>query len=186
MASSEAPSSTAEPDAGTSVLGKRNQPEDSEDDDVPLARLNKVKAKRWVEGPGKFVAKLDKTEKLYLERVRSLLAGGESDRRTLRRRKTGQEASGREERLNLEQVLVAARRYYAQVTGVKQKRPWKILGHADFGRPMGRHFQCLWHDVGYAGQDYSEWMPSDFCLQFEGLVEDYRKVCDTTLHHWTD
>ena len=50
---------------------------------------------------------------------------------------------------------------------------------------MGRHLQCLWHDVGYAGQDYSkdysEWMPSDFCLQFEGLVEDYRKVCDTTL-----
>ena len=95
----------------TSVLGRRNQPEDSEDDDVPLAQVNKVKAKRWVEGPGKFVAKLDKTEKLYLECVQSLLARGESDRRTLRRRKGGQEASGREERLNLEQVLVAARRY---------------------------------------------------------------------------
>ena len=131
-------------------------------------------------------AKLDKTEALYLERVRSLLAGGEFDRRTLRRRKAGQEASGREERLNLEQVLVAARQYYAKVTGVKQKRPWKITGHADFNPPMGRHFQCLWHDVGYAGQDYSEWMPPDFCLQFEGLVEDYRNVCDTTLHHWTD
>ena len=38
--SSEAPSSTAEPAEATSVLGRRNQPEDWSDDDVPLPQVS--------------------------------------------------------------------------------------------------------------------------------------------------
>ena len=40
---------------------------------------------------------------------------------------------------------------------------------------------CFWSDVGYADHDDEEWKPADYVMQFPGLVEDYRKVCEPGL-----
>ena len=33
--------------------------------------------------------------------------------------------------------------------------------------------------MGYAGQDYKLWKSEDYVMQFEGLLEDYKKVTVT-------
>ena len=146
------------------------QVDSDSDDDVPLSFRNRLAAKKWVEH-NKINKKLDSTVEKYVTRVTNLLAGGEADRRVLRSRKADSSVA------HLDPVLVAteARIYYNKVMQIYSKRPTKILKHVDYPA-LGRYYLLFWHDVGYADQDIEEWKPSDFALQFDGLVEEYRKV----------
>lgn len=147
------------------------------DDDVPLTDRNRVAAKKWVEH-NKINKKLDSTVESYVTRVTNLLAGGAADRRVLRSKKAESPAG------HLDPILVAAeaRIYYNKIMHIFTKRPTKILKHMDYPA-LGRYYLLFWHDVGYADQDIEEWKPSDFALQFEGLVEEYRKVHACTYIH---
>ena len=143
------------------------------DDDVPLIHRNKLIAKKWVE-KNKINKKLDKDADAYVARVLLLLQGGEDDRVTLRSRKASVSAQAKNSLVPLE-VAAQARIYYAKATQTRERRPTKIIGHMDY-QTLGRHYLCFWSDVGYADQDIEEWKAADYAMQFEGLVEDYRKV----------
>ena len=140
------------------------------DDDIPLTQRSKVLAKKWVE-KNKINTELDKDADAYVARVLQILSGGENDRRVLRSKKKGSVSP------ELDPVLVAAeaRIYYSRERNVREKRPKKILDHRKYPS-LGMYYLCLWSDVGYADQDIEEWKPADYALQFEGLVESYRKV----------
>ena len=152
----------------------RNRDDSSDsDDDIPLTQRAKVIARKWVE-KNKINKLLDKDAEAYVRRVRLLLTGGEGDRRLLRARKSD-EAASNPAGLNAVLVATEARLYYTRVTKRHERRPNKILQHQDYPQ-LGRYYLLLWHDPGYGGQDVEEWKPADFALQFDGLVEDYRKV----------
>ena len=57
-------------------------------------------------------------------------------------------------------AAVEARKQYNQLKGNKLKKPSKILRQVT-GREVGRYYVCLYHDVGYAGQDYTDTHPED-------------------------
>ena len=148
----------------------------SEEEHIPLGKIKQTMAQAWVDKHKE--SKLDKSEQDYRDRVVALMAAGSGDRRSLRSRKgMGKEDSAffTGTKLDVEEVGKAARLYYRKARGIKEKRPTKILAHDDFGK-QGRHYQLLWHDVGYADQDITEWHPADYARTFEGLVEDYKKV----------
>ena len=44
------------------------------------------------------------------------------------------------------------------------------------GKTVGRFFLCVYHDVGYGGQDYEETHDESYLRQFEGFMEDYEAV----------
>ena len=46
-----------------------------------------------------------------------------------------------------------ARKLYSEIKGTKKQKPWKIVEEV-VGKLTGRFFKCLYHDVGYGGQDY--------------------------------
>jgi len=91
----------------------------------------------------------------------------------------------------LDPIVVAteAHIYYNKVMQISLKPPTKSLKHVDTPA-LHISYLLFWHDVGYADQDIEEWKPSDFALQFDGLVEEYRKVhtcityltCDIEFH----
>lgn len=142
------------------------------DDDVPLSQRMRMIAKKWVE-KNKINKSLDKDADAYVERVLKLLGAGEDNRRSLRSKKSDSAAGSRG--LNVVAVATEARLYYSRVTEQRERRPKKILSHEDYPS-LGRYYLCLWSDVGYAGQDREEMKPPDYVMQFDGLLEDYRKV----------
>ena len=168
------PGSSPSRDTGSGWWGLRGGADaadsDSWDDDIPLTQRSKVLAKKWVE-KNKVNTELDKDADAYVARVLQKLSGGENDRRVLRSKKKVSDSP------ELDPVLVAAeaRIYYSRERNVRAKSPKKILDHRKYPS-LGMYYLCLWSDVGYADQDIEEWKPADYALQFEGLVEDYRKV----------
>ena len=102
-----------------------------------------------------------------------MLGAGEDNRRSLRSKKSDSAAGSRG--LNVVAVATEARLYYSRVTEQRERRPKTILSHEDYPS-LGRYYLCLWSDVGYAGQDREEMKPPDYVMQFDGLLEDYRKV----------
>ena len=58
-------------------------------------------------------------------------------------------------------AAVEARKQYNQVKGNKPRKPYKILRQVT-GREVDRYYVCLYHDVGYTGQDYQDTHPEDY------------------------
>ena len=148
------------------------------DDDIPLSKRNRQLAKKWVE-KNNINRSLDKDQDAYVERVLLLLSSGEADRAALRTRRAiakGDNDTG------LDPVLVAAeaRIYYSKESKKNERRPTKLLDHKVYPT-LGVWYLCFWSDVGYAGQDFEEWKPADYAMQFDGLVETYRQVCITSV-----
>ena len=59
--------------------------------------------------------------------------------------------------------------------GTDDRRPTNIVGHVDF--PVkGRVYTVRYHDPGYDPPTAYEDRPADWCMKWEGLVENYEKV----------
>ena len=56
---------------------------------------------------------------------------------------------------------VEVSKQYNQVKGNKPRKPYKILRQVT-GREVDRYYVCLYHDVGYTGQDYQDTHPEDY------------------------
>ena len=101
---------------------------------------------------------------------------GGSETRKLRSNRRG---NGRnlETTMTPEEVgaAVEARRQYNELKGNKPRKPYKILRQVT-GKEVGRYYVCLYHDVGYAGQDYEETHTEDYLRQFPGFIESYQSV----------
>lgn len=129
-------------------------------------------ANKWIE-TNKIDPKLDKSQDDYKERVLLILEGGATDRASRGTRSTANGA--KKHGLDPTTVAAAARIYYTKMKNIREKKPKKILTHKS-SPTLGRSYHCLWSDVGYAGQDYKLWKSEDYVMQFEGLLEDYKKV----------
>ena len=132
-------------------------------------------ATKWVE-TNKIDPKLDRDQEAYKDRVLRILAGAATDRAARGTRSAANAA--KKKGLDPTTVAAAARIYYTKMRKVREKKPKKILAHKS-SPTLGRSYYCLWSDVGYAGQDYKLWKSEDYVMQFEGLLEDYKKVTVT-------
>ena len=72
-------------------------------------------------------------------------------------------------------VAVAAQEDSNQMQCLKPVRPTSILEKHQ-GVEVGRHYLCLYRDVGYAGQDRTEMHPDQHVRQFPGLLENWHAV----------
>ena len=111
-----------------------------------------------------------------------LISSGSSETAESRTKKARAEAQALNGTLDPLRVATEARIYYNNVMRRVEKRPKRILEHKLYPS-LGMSYLCFWTDVGYADQDVEEWKPADYatCMQFPGLVEDYRKVCGPSL-----
>ena len=121
------------------------------------------------------------TMTLCMQRVLVLISSGSSDRAELRTRKARAEAQAENGTLDPLRVATEARIYYNKIMRRVEKRPKKILEHTVPFPGCVPGYLCFWSDVGYADQDVEAWKPADYAMQFPGLVEDYRKVCEPRL-----
>lgn len=137
-----------------------------------------ARATRWVE-TNRIDPKLDKDQEAYKNRVLHILQGAATDRAARGTRSAANAA--KKHGLDPTTVAAAARIYYTKMLQVREKRPKKILEHKS-SPTLGRSYYCLWSDVGYASQDYKLWKSEDYVMQFEGLLEDYKKVTVPMIH----
>ena len=147
-------------------------------DEVPYVDENiaaaQVRAKQYITTCGAIPSR-GESEEEYVNRIASIMFG-ESEARKLRSSRRG---NGR----NLETTMasdevgaaVEARKQYNQLKGNKPKKPYKILEQVT-GKEVGRYYVCLYHDIGYAGQDYQQTHPEDYLRQFPGFIESYQSV----------
>jgi hypothetical protein len=114
-------------------------------------------------------------EDTFADRIAKIMFSGNADRKTRSQMKTNHRVG--ETTMTTEEVGAAAeaRKRYSEITGTKKRRPWKIVEEV-VGKTVGRFFKCLYHDVGYGGQDYEDTHDESYLRQFEGFMEDYEAV----------
>ena len=114
-------------------------------------------------------------ENTFAERIANIMFSGNADRKTRSQMKKNHRVG--ETTLTTEEVGAAAeaRKLYSEIKGTKKTRPWKIV-EEEVGKLTGRFFKCLYHDVGYGGQDYYDTHDESYLRQFEGFMEDYEAV----------
>jgi hypothetical protein len=114
-------------------------------------------------------------EDTFADRIAKIMFSGNADRKTRSQMKTNHRVG--ETTMTTEEVGAAAeaRKLYSEIKGTKKRRPWKIVEEV-VGKTVGRFFKCLYHDVGYGGQDYEDTHDESYLRQFEGFMEDYEAV----------
>jgi hypothetical protein len=147
-------------------------------DEVPFVDENiaaaQVRAKQYMATCGAKPSR-GETEDEYVNRIASIMFSGNDTRKT--------RSSRRGNRSNLETTMasdevgaaVEARKHYNELKGNKPRKPYKILQQVT-GKEVGRYYVCLYHDVGYAGQDYQQTHQEDYLRQFPGFIESYQSV----------
>ena len=115
------------------------------------------------------------SEDEYATRIANIMFSGNEDRQT----RSGRRRNNRDTSTTMtpEEVgaAVEARKQYVLLKGTKNKRPYKILSQVT-GKETGKFYVCLYHDVGYADQDYEQTHPEDYLRQFAGFIESYEAV----------
>ena len=153
-------------------------PVDEVVDEVPYVDENisaaQIRAKQYIVSSGAKPSRGETVEE-YALRIASIMFGG-NETRKLRSNRRG---NGRnlETTMTPEEIGAAteARRQYNELKGNKPRKPYKILRQVT-GKEVGRYYVCLYHDVGYAGQDYEETHTEDYLRQFPGFIESYQSV----------
>ena len=114
-------------------------------------------------------------EQRFADRIANIMFSGNEDRKTRSQMKKNYRVG--ETMMTTEEVGAAAeaRLRFREIKGIKKQKPWKIVEEV-VGKTVGRFFRCLYHDVGYGGQDYEDTHDESYLRQFDGFIEDYEAV----------
>lgn len=113
----------------------------------------------------------------FIDRVLVMIARGSEARASRSKSKKASEAKGSEDaEMDRDMIVAVAHQQYAAETGHKERRPNKIIATdaTDSGITI---FKCRWTDPGKHPYLRDEWKTRDWCLQFDGLLDNYERVC---------
>ena len=111
----------------------------------------------------------------YVKRIADIMFDGKNARKT-RSERMRSNASKPKEKTDAEHAIaVAAQEEWNRVKNLRPKKPTRILEKRQ-GTEVGRFYLCLYHDVGFNGQDREELHPEHYVRQFPGFLENWQAV----------
>lgn len=145
---------------------------------VPVVDTNMTEARQRAKvymNDTKAIPLRGEDEQTFADRIANIMFSGNEDRKTRSQMKKNYRVG--ETMMTTEEVGAAAeaRLRFSEIKGIKKQKPWKIVEEV-VGKTVGRFFLCVYHDVGYGGQDYEETHDESYLRQFEGFMEDYEAV----------
>jgi len=111
----------------------------------------------------------------YVKRIADIMFDGKNARKTRSERMRSNAAKPKEKTDAEHAIAVAAQEEWNRVKNLRPKKPTRILEKRQ-GAEVGRFYLCLYHDVGFNGQDREELHPEHYVRQFPGFLENWQAV----------
>ena len=111
----------------------------------------------------------------YVTRIANIMFEGKNARKTRSERMRSNAARPKEKTDAEHAIAAAAQEEWNRVKNLRPKKPTKILEKRQ-GLEVGRYYLCLYHDVGFKGQDRTELHKEHYVRQFPGFLENWQAV----------
>ena len=119
----------------------------------------------------------------YVARIASIMFEGKKARKTRSERMRSNALKPKEKTDAEHAIAAAAQEEWNRVKNLRPKKPTRILEKRQ-GAEVGRYYLCLYHDVGFNGQDKEELHAEHYVRQFPGFLENWQSVSVVCTIEW--